>query len=237
MKVQRGAVLSCYHWLNHHACCSDEHLVLISLGYILIFQDFKWKHHNIQFKYAAIQIKDYQTIDCMPLLTLIFNQFTAHRQEGRVRKYENISGSYCWPVWMWCLHKSDDSCPGSQVELGNLRNLQDSQNLRPLRSRLLSRCKRRDHKRVSEVTGLDSDLISEGGTNRIRTHCWPPQINRDLPQHQLSQELIWRKKDVFDKLSRKSRAEKHHPFQFPMVFKLWHSLALLVLIDESLTVS
>ena len=123
-------------------------------------QDFKWKHHNIQFKYAAIQIKDYQTIDCMPLLTLIFNQFTAHRQEGRVRKYENISGSYCWPVWMWCLHKSDDSCPGSQVELGNLRNLQDSQNLRSLRSRLLSRCKRRDHKRVSEVTGLDFDLIA-----------------------------------------------------------------------------
>ena len=60
---------------------------------------FKWKHHNIQFKYAAIQIKDYQTIDCMPLLTLIFNQFTAHVQEHRVRKYENISdspaGSYC----------------------------------------------------------------------------------------------------------------------------------------------
>ena len=158
MKVQRGAVLSCYHWLNLHACWIDEHLVLI-----------KWKHHNIQFKYAAIQTKDYQTIDCMPLLTLIFNQFTAHRQEGRVRKYENISGSYWWPVWMWCLHKSDDSCPGSQVELGNLRNLQDSQNLLPLRSRLLARCKRRDHKRVSEVTGLDFDLISEGGTNRIRT--------------------------------------------------------------------
>ena len=127
--------------------------------------------------------------------------------------------------------------PRSQVELGNLRNLQDSQNLRPLRSRLLSRCKRRDHKRVSEVTGLDFDLISEGGTNRIRTHCWPPQINRDLPQHQLSQELIWRKKDVFDKLSRKIRAEKHHPFQFLMVFILWHSLALLVLIGESLTAS
>ena len=138
MKVQRGAVLSCYHWLNLHACWIDGHLVLISFGSILIFQDFKWKHHNIQFKYAAIQIKDYQTIDCMPLLTLIFNQFTAHVQEHRVRKYENILDSYCWLILCECDVFINLMTPRSKVDLGNLRNLQDSQNLRPLRSRLLA---------------------------------------------------------------------------------------------------
>ena len=150
----------------------------------------------------------------MPLLTLIFNQFTAHVQEHRVRKYENISDSFCWLRLCECDVFINLMTPRSKVDLGNLRNLQDSQNLRSLRSRLLSRCKRRDHKRVSEVTGLDFDLISEGGTNRIRTHCWPPQINRDLPQHQLSQELIWRKKDVFDKLSRKPRRKNTAHFNF-----------------------
>ena len=99
---------------------------------------FKWKHHNIQFKYAAIQIKDYQTIDCMPLLTLIFNQFTAHVQEHRVRKYENISDSYCWLILCECDVFINLMTPRSKVDLGNLRNLQDSQNLRPLRSRLLA---------------------------------------------------------------------------------------------------
>ena len=98
----------------------------------------------------------------MPLLTLIFNQFTAHVQEHRVRKYENISDSYCWLILCECdvfinlMTPRSKGGPWKFTEFARFSKFTASEIS-------AARCKRRDHKRVSEVTGLDSDLI--GGWN------------------------------------------------------------------------